>query len=164
MRAKEFSRLLFDTIHEAVGLPPVKTFPGYTPLEYFCICDDKEKPLAHIGWEGYDHGSMVGVWDDELFDPSSKVRRLSDPFLEIRGGVRRAGVWTYGRGDLLREDTWIRSGGKFYFRDIDLRSPVVRVIGEVLNLAYQLSHEAQLPPLSYWEAFRNPDRDFTKPN
>ena len=169
MRAKQFPRFLFETIHEAVGSPAIEKFPGYYSWDYFGICEGETEPFGHVGWTENETGngivSRVGVWGYTMRDPMTNkdTIKIVDPLLEIRGGPARVGVWAAGLGDLLKEEIIVSAGGNFSYRGENLKSPVIKLMSEVLGLAYHLAHETNLPPLSYWEKFKHPERGFRKP-
>lgn len=167
MRPKDFPRLLFDTIHKAVGGPPIKKTTFYHDWQFFPIVDRKGKVVAHIGWSqslsGVPGGtkSTLAVWDSVMFEPlSSNSKELRNPLLEIVGGAERVGIWAAGQGDLLHETVNVRAGGYFSSHGKDIGSPTVSVFGEILILAHSLYVEARPTHLAYWEAFRNPDLDY----
>lgn len=168
MRAKDFPRLLFDTIHEAVGSPSLEIWPAYEPWQYFALAHE-QKPLGYIGWKEGDglHGKVttLGVWGDELQDYAryGKEKEILDPLLKISGGAREAGLWVARQGNLLIEKVTVHPSCAFYSHGLDLRLLVIKLMAAVIGLAHQLAHETPPTSLSYWEAFRHPDRKYTKP-
>jgi hypothetical protein len=167
MRAKQFPRMLFETIHSAVGSPSIQVIPAHHPWEYFAILDEEKKPFGHIGYSQYyaeqGLGSKLGVWGKEIIDLGVVGKKAADPFIEIRGGPVRAGIWAMGQGNLYKEEVTASAGIDFYHRGINLRAPLIKLTSEVLHLAYALADKVELPPLSYWEAFRHPEQDFRDP-
>lgn len=171
MRPKEFPRLLFETIHQAVGSPNIETHPCYTPWEYFAIRDGENEPFGHIGYEeGRPHPNgvtnKVGVWGSVIRDPTEEegTVEILNPLLEIVGGPQQGGVWAVGRGNSIIEEVRVNIGTDFSYYGLALKSPAVKLIAEVLDISHKLAHKTQLPTLSYWEAFRHPDGDFTRPD
>jgi hypothetical protein len=45
-----------------------------------------------------------------------------------------------------------------------LKSPLIKLVGEVIVLACHLLEETNIPSLSYWQAFRHPERDYRRPD
>jgi len=166
MRAKEFPRLLFEAIHRRVGSPPTETWPGYPKWEYFNLSRGKKEPFGHIGLaENLDTKSglvsRLGVWGYTMLEPGTD-EDLS-PLLSIRGGPLQAGPWAMGRGKLLTEKVIVSTRSDFSYGGKDLKLPVIKLVAEVLDLAYQLQSESPSPSLSYWESFRHPERNYRRP-
>lgn len=168
MRAKEFPRLVFDTIHRAVGEPPIEKWPNRN-IDYFGFSGNYGKVFAHLGWQSYNNGrygdgAKIGIWGytmRELMTNEDEIVLL-DPILEIRGGIEDVGEWVIGRGNLLRERVGLYWSSNYYGWDV--QSPVTKLISEVIGISHALAHEAPVMNLSYWEAFRNPNRDYREPD
>ncbi|MBI5804022.1 hypothetical protein HY450_02150 [Candidatus Pacearchaeota archaeon] len=175
MRAKAFPHLLFETIHQAVGEPEIKKWPDPYPnvcykidvWDYFVLFSEDEHLVVHIGLTEENNKrlgivSRLNIWGYAMQN-SDAHSMVEEPLLEIRGGPREVGVWTIGQGNLLREEIIVKAGGYFHYGGENLESPSVRIIGEVLNLACQLQNEVDIKQLSYWEAFRHPERKYKRP-
>ncbi|MBU0977383.1 MAG: hypothetical protein KKD18_03135 [Nanoarchaeota archaeon] len=102
-----------------------------------------------------------------LKNGADEKNKLLDPILKVWGGAKSEGVWTAGKGESLSEEVIVQPRHSFYYSGLYLgdrfHSPLIRLIGEVIVTAHQLKTETSLSRLEYWEAFRNPGRDYTRP-
>jgi len=89
---------------------------------------------------------------DNVFEP--------DYALRIIGRSTETGAWTYGRGNLLKEEVTAElkfSGG------ISIRSPAAKLIAYILYRAHLLTQDSSFQAYKFWQSQVWPEGEYTKP-
>src|SRR3989344_1824351 len=82
------------------------------------------------------------------------------PLIEISAGPQQAGIWAYGRGELITSGLDF----KFSMDRAPLDDPTLRIAGLIVFRASQLAQNPNRIEEQYWEAQRHPDRDYSAPS
>ena len=114
---------------------------------------DPEHPLI---------GAPAAIMVQKLYDQFYfKFWNRNNEFclIEISAGPQSAGIWAYGRGELITDGLDI----KFSMDRIPLSDPTLRIAGLIVFRASQLAQNPNRIEERYWEAQRHPDRDYSAP-
>jgi hypothetical protein len=87
----------------------------------------------------------------------------NDPALKITAGPFSAGIWAHSLGQKLVETVKIEFGSGTYGNGFRLDNPIIPSMTAVMNMAVGLMEDKRPTELLYWEAFKNPDADHSKP-
>lgn len=112
------------------------------------------------------HFSFLHVWNFHFkpcFMPEDFKKHIVDtPNLELLAGPIATNQWQIGQGRLLVEGLGLR----YNYESVDLVSsePFLGFTSYILNSTISLIQKKQVAKLSYWESFKNPDADYSKPS
>jgi len=102
---------------------------------------------------------------ESITDPEELdyLKRKSE-VLVLSSGVRRAGLWTYARGNLMTESNTF----SFRLSDTNLSdlsiARAVQFAATSIAWASEMAHNTKSYSESFWEADRNPEGDYTEPD
>lgn len=169
MRVKEIPKILFDRIVKVTNLEPYEMNLGEDRVCKVIFLKDEQ---AVIGYTESTHRkrafTYLKVWQFYFgpnFEPDNFYEKIHDvPDFQITAGPFPGDVWAYGFGQNLIETVKIRYDYPFYGSGVMLDSPLVILVTSIMEIALKLIHINQPARLQYWEAFINPDADYTKPS
>jgi len=158
MRAKNIPELIFEDLVKAFKVP-IKEMKKYQDVYSVIILEDFKSAVGlYINKED----SSLRVWEYPFKTDSDDRLPEEDPVIKITGKPHSAGIWAYGRGELLLETVMVTFGVKAYMHGIRLENPLIFLIGIILSRGAQIA-DSNLKEISYWQSFLNPDMDYTEP-
>ena len=158
MRAKNIPELIFEALIKTFKTP-IREMKKYQDV-YSVIILEGFNAAVSLYVDG--EGSSLRVWEYPFETDSDDRLPEGDSVVKITGKPHSAGIWAYGRGNLLLETVIVTFGVKAYMHGIKLENPLMFLIGIILSKGTQIAN-SNLKELTYWQSFLDPSADYTEP-
>lgn len=167
MRAREVPEVLFEEVAQKLGLKKHQIKVGSCAVWDLIFPVNFQAVIGHSEdeWQGQKH-TKFHVWSFYFkpdFRPEDFASEIynNEAVLRIVGGPFSQGIWVANQGQLLAENVKVKFGHR---SNLKLDSPIIYLLSLIMHAAYTFICNKPVPELKYWEAFMNPNSDYTKPS